>query len=221
MNKVADDVWHLPLAPRASMNAYLIGDVLVDAGLPSNGKRLVKTLADRGLAAHTLTHAHGDHVGGSRAVVDGLGVPFFAPAGDAAAIEAGQQVPADNALRPVFGAMGKFKSVPIARRLSEGDEIAGFRVLDVPGHSPGHIAFWRESDRVLICGDVWFNMLLPRLTPGLREPFSFVTPDPAQNRASMRRLAALEPEIACFGHGPVLTGAAPKLRAFTDRVAGG
>jgi glyoxylase-like metal-dependent hydrolase (beta-lactamase superfamily II) len=219
MNQVAEDVWQLPLAPRASINAYLIGDVLVDAGTPPNGKKLARTLADRGIAAHTITHAHGDHVGGSRAVVDGLGVPFFAPAGDAAAIEAGRQVPADNPLKPVFGAMGRFAPVPIARRLQEGDEVAGFAVLDAPGHSPGHIAFWRERDRVLICGDVWFNMLLPRLTPGLREPFSFATPDPARNRASMRRLADLEPEIACFGHGPVMTGAAPKLRAFADRVA--
>jgi glyoxylase-like metal-dependent hydrolase (beta-lactamase superfamily II) len=147
-------------------------------------------------------------------------VPFFAPAGDAPAIEAGVQVPAENVLKPVLGRVNRFKSVPIARRLNEGDEIAGFTVLDVPGHSPGHIAFWRESDRVLICGDVWFNMLLPRLTPGLREPFGAVTVDPARNRASMRKLVALEPDVACFGHGPVLRDAAPKLRAFTDRVAG-
>jgi len=218
MKQIADDVWHLPLAPRESVNAYLIGDVLVDAGTPPMGRKLVRTLQGRTVAGHTVTHAHADHVGGSRAVVDGLGVPFFAPAGDAPAIEAGRQVPADNALKPVFGALGRFKPVPIARRLQEGDEVAGFTVLDAPGHSPGHIAFWREADRVLVCGDVWFNLLLPRPTPGLREPFGFVTPDPARNRASMRRLAELEPEIACFGHGPVLTGAAPKLRAFTDRA---
>ena len=218
MNQVAEDVWQLPLAPRESINAYLIGDVLIDAGIPTSGKGIVKALSGRTLAAHTITHAHGDHIGGSPAIVKALGVPFFAPAGDAPAIEAGRQVPADNALKPVLGTAGRFKPVPIARRLQEGDEIAGFTVLDVPGHSPGHIAFWRASDRVLICGDVWFNMLLPRLTPGLREPFGFVTPDPARNRASMRKLVELEPEIACFGHGPVMTGAAPKLRAFTERL---
>lgn len=217
MKQIADDVWQLALAPRESVNAYLVGDVLVDAGLGSSGKGIVKALQGRAVTAHTITHAHGDHVGGSKAVVDALGIPFWAPAGDAPAVEAGRQVPADNALRPLFGAMGRFKAVPVARRLQDGDEIgAGFRVVDSPGHSPGHVAFFREADGVLIAGDVWFNMLLPRLSTGLREPFGFVTPDPVRNRASMRRLVELEPQIACFGHGPVLHGAAGPLRAFTE-----
>lgn len=218
MKQVADDVWQLPLAPRESVNAYLLGDVLVDAGTAGMGGRIVKALSGRPVGAHTITHAHSDHVGGSKAVVDALGVPFLAPAGDAAAVEAGRQVPADNALKPVFGALGRFSAVPVERRLQEGDEVGGFTVLDTPGHSPGHIAFWRETDRVLVCGDVWFNMLLPRLKPGLREPFGFATPDPARNRASMRRLAELEPRIACFGHGPVMTDAAARLAAFTAQL---
>jgi glyoxylase-like metal-dependent hydrolase (beta-lactamase superfamily II) len=219
VKQIAEDVWQLPLAPRESVNAYLLGDVLVDAGTPPMGKKAVKALAGRTVAAHTLTHAHGDHVGGSRAVVDALGVPFWAPAGDAPAIEAGRQVPAENKLKPVLGALGRFKSVPIARRLQDGDPVGpGFVVVDTPGHSPGHIAFWRERDRLLVCGDVWFNMLLPRLRTGLREPFGAVTPDPARNRTAMRRLVELEPETACFGHGPVMTGAAPKLRAFTEAL---
>jgi glyoxylase-like metal-dependent hydrolase (beta-lactamase superfamily II) len=118
----------------------------------------------------------------------------------------------------VVRSAGRFKPVPIARRLAEGDEVGGFRVVDAPGHSPGHVAFWRESDRVLICGDVFFNMQIPSLKPGLREPPRIFTPDPGRNRASMRKLLALEPEIVGFGHGPVLTGATPRLRAFTASV---
>ncbi len=53
---------------------------------------------------------------------------------------------------------------PVARRLREGDEVAGFVVLDVAGHSPGHIALWREADRTLVCGDVFSN------APSLRPP---------------------------------------------------
>ncbi len=40
-----------------------------------------------------------------------------------------------------------------------------------PGHTPGHLAFWRESDRALVLGDVLFNMNLMTLRPGLRRPF--------------------------------------------------
>ena len=47
---------------------------------------------------------------------------------------------------------------PVARALVEGDEVAGFTVLESPGHSRGQVAYWRESDRVLILGDVLNNM---------------------------------------------------------------
>ncbi|MDQ6817791.1 MAG: MBL fold metallo-hydrolase, partial [Actinomycetota bacterium] len=81
---------------------------------------------------------------------------------------------------------------PVARRLREGDEVAGFQVLDVPGHSAGHIALWREDDRTLICGDVFTNIDTLTGIPGLHEPKPFFTPDPDRNRESMRRLAALD-----------------------------
>ncbi len=71
--------------------------------------------------------------------------------------------------------------------------MAGFRVLHVPGHSAGHVAFWRESDRVLVLGDVLNNMDVVTGLPGLRDPKPYLTPDPAENRRSARKLAALEP----------------------------
>ncbi len=56
---------------------------------------------------------------------------------------------------------------PVARVLHEGDEVAGFTVLETPGHSAGHVSFWRESDRVLIVGDVLGNMNFITCIPGL------------------------------------------------------
>ena len=82
--------------------------------------------------------------------------------------------------------------------------MAGFTVLETPGHTPGHVSFWRERDRVLIAGDVLANMNLNTGVTGLHEPLAFATPDPARNRASARRLAELRPALACFGHGPPL-----------------
>jgi hypothetical protein len=73
------------------------------------------------------------------------------------------------------------RSAPVARALTEGDEVAGFTVLDTPGHSPGHVSYWRESDRVLVCGDVMWGYNPFLLKSGVREPYPFVSPDPHQN----------------------------------------
>jgi glyoxylase-like metal-dependent hydrolase (beta-lactamase superfamily II) len=98
---------------------------------------------------------------------------------------------------------------PVTRRLREGDDVNGFIVLDVPGHTPGHIALWRESDRTLICGDVFFG------TPRLGPPPTFLTVDPRRNRESMLRLAELRPALVLFGHGPPLRDPDRLLRVAT------
>jgi glyoxylase-like metal-dependent hydrolase (beta-lactamase superfamily II) len=114
----------------------------------------------------------------------------------------------------LLGRVAKAPAVPVDRELREGDELGhGFVVLDVPGHSPGHVAFWRERDRTLIAGDVFFNMSLLTTAPGLREPPDLFTYDIPQNRASERRLADLDPSVVAFGHGPVLREPGA-LRAF-------
>jgi glyoxylase-like metal-dependent hydrolase (beta-lactamase superfamily II) len=220
MLEVAQGVWQLPLAPRQSVNAYLVGDVLVDAGTAGMGKKLPGRLAGRPVAAHAITHAHPDHVGGSKAVVDALGVPFWCPSGDAAAVEAGMSVPGESKLKPVLSRGSGFPSVPIARQLDEGDEVAGFTVLHTPGAlGRPHRAVARARPRA-DRGDVFFNLHLATLRPGLRQPPGPFTVDPAQNRASERRLAALAPSTVCFGHGPVLRDAAPKLEAFVAALPG-
>lgn len=205
MHQIAEDVWQIPLLPRNGVNAYVVGDVLVDAGAKPLAKKVLQAVAGRTISAHAITHAHGDHVGGSRQVVDALDVPFWCPAGDANDVEAGRQTIAESPAKPLMNAGAKFDSVPIARRLQEGDEIgAGFVVLDTPGHSPGHISFWRERDRVIVCADVFFNLHFLTLRYGLRQPVKAFTVDPALNRASERKIAALKPEVVAFGHGPVL-----------------
>ena len=104
----------------------------------------------------------------------------------------------------------------VDRRLKEGDDVAGFTVLDTPGHSAGHVAYWRESDRTLVLGDVLFGCHPVTGIPGLHQPPDFFTPDPPRNRDSARRLADLEPAVVCFGHGPPLRD----TKKFTDFVAG-
>ena len=205
LEQIAPDVWRIPLMPRDGINAYVIGDVLIDAGLKQHAKKILKALDGREIRAHAITHAHQDHAGGSKAVAEALGVPVWAGAADAGAMASGVMVTSNALVGALAKTGGRFPARPIDRELHEGDEVGpGFVVLDVPGHSPGHVAYWRASDRTLIAGDVFFNMNLFTTVPGLRMPFSVFTPDPARNRASARRLAALEPAVAGFGHGPVL-----------------
>lgn len=221
LEPIADDVFHIPMMLRNGMNAYVLGDVLVDAGGPPFGARILQLLRaeKHSISTHVLTHAHGDHAGGSHAIVDELRIPVWIGEADAEACESGRPVTRSNPFsRTIIGGLGKFKGVRVARKLREGDTVGpGFVVVDVPGHSPGHIALWRESDRVLIAGDVWFNMNMFTTRAGLRQPLGALTPDAATNRESERKLAALEPDIVGFGHGPVLTDAAPKLAAWVGK----
>jgi hydroxyacylglutathione hydrolase len=103
----------------------------------------------------------------------------------------------------------------VDRVLREGDEVAGFQVLDTPGHSPGHVSFWRESDGVLILGDVLNAVNVTTGIRGLHEPPGSFTADPEENRRSARRLAALEPKLTLFGHSPPLRDTR-KLVEFVD-----
>ena len=206
MRPVTDGVWQLGGFPPNAINAYILGDVLIDSKALYDRRSVMGELAGRELSAHALTHAHFDHYGSSHAVCTTFGVPLWCGTRDVKAVEAGKMV-----------ALGRMvpaaPAVPVARALREGDEVAGFTVLDTPGHSPGHVSYWREADRVLVCGDVmWgFNPFL--LSGGIREPYPVASPDPGLNRQSARRLAELDPAIVCFGHGPVLHDTARFLAA--------
>jgi len=211
MRTLAEGVHQLKGTPPNAINVYLVGDVLVDAGTPSAKKRILRQLAGHDVRTHVVTHAHPDHFGSSHAVCEALGVPLWTGAVDADDIEAGRpKLPPT----PIGRLMMKSKpppAHPVARRLQEGDEIGhGFVVLDVPGHSHGHIALWRESDRTLIVGDVFFNLRKPGPPPKL------LTMDPVRNRASMMRMASLRPALTLFGHGAPSRDPDALLRAVAD-----
>jgi hydroxyacylglutathione hydrolase len=204
MREVAPGVHMLGGFPPNGINVYLAGDVLIDAATRLSTRRILRQLDGRTVTAHALTHAHPDHQGASHAVCTRLGIPYWVGAADAAAAESGEIGPTQpsHPLNRVIDAAWSGPGHPVARELHEGDEVAGFQVLEVPGHSPGHVAYWREADRVLIAGDVMNGMNVLTSRKGLREPPAQFTPDPARNRDSIRRLAELEPSVVLFGHGP-------------------
>lgn len=209
MQQLADGVWQLKGFPPNNINVYVLGDVLIDAGGALDRRRILKQLAGRTITAHALTHAHFDHYGSSHAICEELGIPLWCGAADVEAVEAGKMVGLGGRMLPAA------RRHPVDRALREGDEVAGFTVLDTPGHSPGHVSYWRESDRTLVCGDVMWGYNPFTFSGGIREPFPVVSPDPELNRESARRLAALEPELVLFGHGKPLRDPA----AFAAAVA--
>jgi glyoxylase-like metal-dependent hydrolase (beta-lactamase superfamily II) len=205
VKEVADDVWQLKSFPPNAFNVYLAEGVVIDASHRRAGGGIFKQLDGHRVTAHVLTHAHPDHNGVSKQICERLGVPFWVGEADADAAERPELILERQPKALINRINWRILTGPghrVDRQLKEGDEVAGFAVLQVPGHSPGHLAFWRESDRTLILGDVLNGMDLRTGIPGLHEPPRMFTPDPARNRESARRLAALEPHLTLFGHGP-------------------
>ena len=220
MKSLADDVWQLGGFPPNAINIYVIGEVLIDAATRYAGRRILRELKGRTITAHALTHAHPDHQGASHEVCTKLGIPYWVGENDADAAEnpalISERQP-DHFLTQLFAKRWTGPGHPVDRRLREGDEVGGFNVLDAPGHSAGHVVYWRESDRVLIVGDVLCNMDTVTGRPGLQPPKDFFTPDPERNRESIRRLRGLEPKLVLFGHGAPLRDPA-KFERFVSSV---
>jgi glyoxylase-like metal-dependent hydrolase (beta-lactamase superfamily II) len=90
-------------------------------------------------------------------------------------------------------------------------ELTGAEVT--PGHSDGHLTFWQAEKRIAFCGDVimrFFNLSLP---------FAAFTVDMEANKRSIQRVAELDAEIVCFGHGaPFMKNTAQAIRAFARKV---
>jgi glyoxylase-like metal-dependent hydrolase (beta-lactamase superfamily II) len=215
MRQLADDLYLLRGFPPNAINVYLAGDAIIDTGSRHAGGRIIKQVEGRDLSAVALTHVHPDHDGAAKEVCEKLGLPLWVGERDVALMEE-QPVQPTHPAQKLSSALFEGPRHKVDRALNEGDVVGGFTVLDAPGHTPGHLAYWRESDRSLILGDVLFGLHPLTGMRQLREPPEFFTPDPGQNRESARKLAALEPALVCFGHGPPERD----TKRFTDFVAG-
>jgi glyoxylase-like metal-dependent hydrolase (beta-lactamase superfamily II) len=207
IDHVSTGVLRLSLLPLDLVNVYVLGDVLVDSGGKFARRRLLSALSEIAIGGHAITHAHVDHQGCSHAVCERFGVPLMCGEGDRAAIETGdltQVLPDPHSAIAQLSRLFAGPGHPVSRTLREGDEVGGFVIIEAPGHTPGHLAFWRESDRVLVLGDVLFHRNPLTMRSGLSEPFGFATYDRTMNRNTVRKLAAMEPSVVCFGHGEPL-----------------
>ena len=95
----------------------------------------------------------------------------------------------------------------VAGTVAEGDEIAGFRVVELPGHAPGLIGLYRESDRLALVSDCFYTVDPQTGRKGApRVPHPAFDADVEQARASIRKLAAMAPSAAWAGHADPVTG---------------
>jgi glyoxylase-like metal-dependent hydrolase (beta-lactamase superfamily II)/predicted ester cyclase len=215
---VADGVWLVRGGfPTKSMNVYLVRDgdgvMLFDAGIKAMTDAVAAAGATLGgITRVLLGHGHVDH----RGVAPYLGAPVLChPDNRGDAEGAGgmdyfdiSKLPAHA--RPVYPRLLKMWDggpVTIAGTVAEGDRIAGFEVVGLSGHAPGMVGLWRASDRLALTSDCFYTIDPftgrhghPRVPP---DAFSY---DPEQARASIRKLAAMEPASAWPGHAEPLTG---------------
>jgi glyoxylase-like metal-dependent hydrolase (beta-lactamase superfamily II) len=218
LKNLAPGVWRLKEFPAPTINMYLAEDVLIDAGRTWDKRRIFAELEGREISLLALTHVHPDHQGCAKVVCEERGVPLACHTDDVEAMEGKRPVQEAATRNPVNRLIRSIWQGPpykVERVLQEGDEVAGFRVVHAPGHARGEVIFFRERDRVAICGDVIRNMSYATGLPGVKEPPEIFTYDPAENRRSIRKLAELNPSLILPGHGPAVTD----ITAFERFVA--
>lgn len=204
---------------------------LIDAALPFSAGR-IKSWAEKSFGrppnAIVLTHGHFDHVSAAKDLAAEWDVPVYAHPLEFPYLTGQKEYAAPNwkaggGLMSLLSPTLPKGPIDVGDRLralpGEGAELSlaelpGWTLLHTPGHTPGHVSFLREADRVLIVGDAFcttkpesfFEAALAQHTE-LHGPPAYFTSDWEAAKVSVRKLAALEPEVVAPGHGKPLSGA--------------
>ncbi|MFE1600506.1 MBL fold metallo-hydrolase [Methylobacterium sp. ID0610] len=215
------------------------GWVLVDAGIPGSRGAIQKAAASRfgpdaRPSAILLTHGHFDHVGVLEDLAMAWDAPVWAHPLEAPYLDGSASYPRPDprvggGLFSLISPLFPTKPVDVGERLQllpqDGSvpPLPGWRWLHTPGHSPGHVSFWRPSDRLLVAGDAFVTTAQESVyavavqETELHGPPRYLTIDWEAAHASVEALAQLRPEIAVTGHGRPLKG--PALREGLDALA--
>ena len=217
-------------------NAYLVGTgdswVLVDACTPGH-EDLIRRSAARRFGresrprAIVLTHGHFDHAGSAGPLADYWGVRIYAHSREIPFLTGQSTYPPFDLSSPgFFTRIARFfptSTVNLGARVinlephQPAPDLPAWETIETPGHTPGHVAFFRRQDRVLLAGDAVTTMNLDsffgtiaRRKQVCRPPVP-ATPDWAGARRSVELLAALNPSVIAAGHGRPMEGAAGQL----------
>lgn len=219
-------------------NCYLVresdGFTLIDTGLAGSADDILAAADKLGWPIYriALTHAHGDHIGSVDEIVRKLGAASANASSSIDIAASSRSLPLlrkapDTTLAPGEPA-GKIKgSLPgmttrVSRQLAEGELYSSLRVIETPGHIPGHLSFFDERDGTLFAGDA--VVAVGHLTVSGYAPWFFPLPNFATwNKslalASAQKLLAYPIERFAAGHGEVRAGGLPTLREAIARAS--
>jgi len=216
---VAEGVWVIRGGfPVRSMNVYLLADgdgvTVFDAGIDGMGRAIYAAAARMGgIKRVVLGHADPDHRGAAPV----LGAPVYCHEAERAAAESSEPFRSYFDLtklrpyaRPFYAKMLPVwdgGAVTVAGTVAEGDQIAGFRVVELPGHAPGLIGLFRESDRLALVSDTVYTLdIQTGRKGGPRIPHPAFDESTDRASASIRKLAGLGPATVWAGHADPVTG---------------
>jgi glyoxylase-like metal-dependent hydrolase (beta-lactamase superfamily II) len=221
--QVVEGLWMVPLGP---VNAFLLDQgelTLIDTGMPKDEGKIVAAIEAIGRKATDLkhiivTHCHPDHAGSVAALKRLSGARVYMHPVDAAMVRKGEctrpLTPAPGLMRGLMFRMFIPKTPPllepcaIDQEINDGTELpiaGGLKALHVPGQCAGQLAFLWPRRRVLFAADAASNMMGLGLSLGYESL--------QQGLDSLRKLAALDFDIACFGHGkPIMSAASARFR---------
>ncbi len=236
--EIAPGLYRLPSL--RGVNAYFwrpgddtrtdVGPILFDCGHPWSGREINASLSaldcrPAEIRTIAITHADFDHVGRLAALSAVSHAEIVAHAAEAPLLKSDRWRALPGGVRSldplILAAVLLYRLWPpqpttVTRPVQDGEEIGGgWIAVHTPGHTPGHTAYFHPQARTLIAGDA-----LGSVRNGcVRLPKRIYADDWDAAMASVRKLAALEPALICFGHGAVLHDAAVMLDRLADTLA--
>ena len=204
--------------------------VLIDAAMPGRAGAVWQHVESLGHAHDAvdeiwLTHGDIDHMGSVAALKAASGASVVCHRADAGLVD-GQlsrelgPLSFAGAYQPLFNLFVtrvlRYQPAAVDHPVEDGDVLGRWQVVHVPGHTAGSVCYYNSERGIAIVGDA-----LNHRRGRLGAPPRMFTPDMEEAWASIRRIADLDFEVCCFGHGaPLLKDARERVQGFAESLPG-